>query len=40
MSFIRSTMRTWPSGSITAMSPVRKNPSGVIARAVSSGRPQ
>ena len=38
MSFIRSTMRTCPSASITATSPVRKNPSAVVAAAVSSGR--
>ena len=38
MSFIRSTMRIWPSGVITATSPVRKKPSAVIAARVSSGR--
>jgi hypothetical protein len=40
MSFLRSTMRVCPNSSIVPMSPERKNPSGVMTFAVSSGRCQ
>ncbi|MNT95664.1 hypothetical protein D3C72_2375860 [compost metagenome] len=40
MSFLRSTILTYPPSFIMPMSPERKNPSSVMTLAVSSGRCQ